>query len=470
MGPENHHVELQWDSVVDSRNPHNWPGWKRLYHTVCVALFAFTITYMSSAYAIGAAQTAQEFGVSQTVSLLGVSLFCLGLSLGPVLGAPLSETFGRLTVYRAGFPITVLFLIGSAVGKSIGSVLTCRFFAGLFGSPALSVGGGTIADIWPPSRRGPATYLFVAAPFLGPCLAPVVGGFLVERMGWRWLEWVSVFLGVGTCVFALGMRETYKEVILRHHSEKKPGSVKPVRHYLSTLRNWMALTMLRPMKMLVSEPIVLFLSLYVGFNFAVLYAFFASIPLVFAKTYNFSDSKIGLTFVALGIGVFLATLTSILCDKLIYQPKARRALSIGHVSSLPPENRLYPAVMGSLGTVVGLFWFAWTARSSVFWLSPVAALIPFNWGNLCIFSTTIVYIIDCYGPQYGASALSANAFTRYVLAAAFPLFTDQMYNSLTIPWATSLLGFVAVAMVPIPWILLAFGPKIRSWSRLAHVN
>lgn len=43
----------------------------------------------------------------------------------------------------------------------------------------------------------------------------------------------------------------------------------------------------------------------------------------------------------------------------------------------------------------------------------------------------------------------------------------SVYNTLTIPWATSLLGFIAVAMVPIPWLLLAFGPKIRSWSRLA---
>lgn len=34
-------------------------------------------------------------------------------------------------------------------------------------------------------------------------------------------------------------------------------------------------------------------------------------------------------------------------------------------------------------------------------------------------------MIDCYGARYGASALSANAFTRYVFAAAFPLFIIQ---------------------------------------------
>lgn len=34
-------------------------------------------------------------------------------------------------------------------------------------------------------------------------------------------------------------------------------------------------------------------------------------------------------------------------------------------------------------------------------------------------------MIDCYGARYGASALSANAFTRYIFAAAFPLFIIQ---------------------------------------------
>ena len=124
---------------------------------------------MSSAYAPGASQAAAELGVSETLSLTGVSLFCLGLSLGPMIGAPLSEEFGRLGVYRFGFPIAILFLIGSAVSNNIGAVVICRFFAGVFGSPALSVGGGTMADLWEPSRRGPATTLFVTAPFLGPC-------------------------------------------------------------------------------------------------------------------------------------------------------------------------------------------------------------------------------------------------------------------------------------------------------------
>ncbi|KAK1254144.1 hypothetical protein MKX08_008139 [Trichoderma sp. CBMAI-0020] len=464
--PESSHA-LDWED--DPRNPYNWSDGKRMYHTVCVALYAFTVTYMSSAYAPGAKATGERFHVSETVSLLGISLFCLGLAFGPMIGAPLSETAGRLVVYRLGLPLATLFLIGAAVSKGIASVVICRFFAGVFGSPALSVGGGTMADMWPPARRGPSTALFVMAPFMGPCIAPIIGGFVIERLNWRWLEWVSVFWGVATCIFALGMSETYKKTILERDMKKGNPSYRIKIPTLSwgAIHKWASESLVRPLQLLFTEPIVLFLSLYIGFDFAVLYAFFASIPLVFQETYHFNSHQNGLVFIALGIGALLATLTNVLCDRFIYTRKCAEARERGETGHIPPEERLYPALMGSFGVAIGLFWFAWTARPSVHWISPILALIPFNWGNLCIFATSITYMIDCYGARYGASALSANAFTRYVFAAAFPLFIIQMYDTLTTKWAASLLGFIAIGLIPIPWLLFRFGSKIRQKTRYA---
>ena len=52
----------------------------------------------------------------------------------------------------------------------------------------------------------------------------------------------------------------------------------------------------------------------------------------------------------------------------------------------------------------------------------------------------------------GASAMAANGLARYSMGAVFPLFTFQMYERLGIAWATSLLAFISVAMMPIPWV------------------
>jgi len=95
---------------------------------------------------------------------------------------------------------------------------------------------------------------------------------------------------------------------------------------------------------------------------------------------------------------------------------------------------------------------------------PVLAGVPFAFGNVTVFISAALYMIDVYGPLSGASAMAANGLLRYTMGAAFPLFTIQMYEKLGIKWATLLLAFICVAMIPIPWIFFKYGPSIRKRS------
>jgi hypothetical protein len=65
------------------------------------------------------------------------------------------------------------------------------------------------------------------------------------------------------------------------------------------------------------------------------------------------------------------------------------------------------------------------------------------------------YIIDTY-TFIAASALASNTVFRSLAGAAFPLFATQMYNKLNPRWASSLLGFIALAMMPIPFVLTKY--------------
>ena len=68
--------------------------------------------------------------------------------------------------------------------------------------------------------------------------------------------------------------------------------------------------------------------------------------------------------------------------------------------------------------------------------------------------------------MYSASAVAANGLLRYAFGAGFPLFTIQMYEKLGIAWATSLLAFIGLALLPIPFVLYKFGPSLRARSRM----
>lgn len=70
------------------------------------------------------------------------------------------------------------------------------------------------------------------------------------------------------------------------------------------------------------------------------------------------------------------------------------------------------------------------------------------------------YVIDCYA-GYAASANATLMATRSLLGALLPLAGPAMFEALGLGWGNSLLGFLALAFVPIPIIFTRYGKVIR---------
>ena len=77
------------------------------------------------------------------------------------------------------------------------------------------------------------------------------------------------------------------------------------------------------------------------------------------------------------------------------------------------------------------------------------------------------YLGDAY-PKYVASVYASNDLVRSGFGAAFPLFANAMYSKLGVAWASSLLGFLAIAFIPIPFVLYFYGKRIRLSSKMAR--
>lgn len=111
------------------------------------------------------------------------------------------------------------------------------------------------------------------------------------------------------------------------------------------------ITLIRPIRMLASEPIVLLYSVYNAFTFSVLFAFFEAFPFVFMGEYGFDIQQSGLTFLGIGAGVLLGALGAILVDLLVYQKIVRKGGE--RWTERGPEQRLYIGMVGDLCLPIG---------------------------------------------------------------------------------------------------------------------
>ncbi|CAG7916157.1 unnamed protein product [Penicillium olsonii] len=471
--------ELDWANDPD--NAKNWSTSKKIYNTAVPALLCMLISFGLAIYSPSHTSVQHDFQISSTLALLPFTLYVYGLAFGPAVSAPLSETFGRRFIYVFVTPIALLFILGASFAKNIAALAICRLLAGITISAPLAVGAGTIMDMWtgPQTNRGVVLIMTIA--FLGPALGELVGGWIAQYKNWQWSLWTTLFLGAGVWIFALGAQETYATPVKRRKAQKLglPVPPAPIPAGLPGIRFLFTVTLVRPLYMLVREPIVLLCSLYSSLNFSILFCFLACIPLIFETTYDFTPGQSGLVLIGIAVGCVLGGTVLVLLDAYTMKLHVRKL----NTAAPPPERMLWGAMIGGPFMAASLFWFAWTARPGIHWISSIIATGLFGFSNILVFVSTMLYLTNVYGAKSGASALAANGLLRYLVGGSFPLFTIpsmssclvspayisdfSVYNNLGYEWASSLLGFLAVAFAFLPWIFYVFGSRVRQSSAYA---
>ncbi|KAK0862656.1 hypothetical protein LTS02_007031 [Friedmanniomyces endolithicus] len=398
---------------------------KKWATTFALGFVTFCVTFASSVFSPGILATAREFNVSDEVMVLGTALFVLGFAFGPIIWGPASELYGRKMPLIVGFVIFGIFQVPVAVAQNVETI------------------------------------------FLGPTMGPLVGGFLVESagFGWRWTAWITLMASVvfGTIGWFV-IDESFGPVLLQHRAKKIRYATRnwaihaPADEIELNLSAFVTKYCTKPLMMLVWEPILLLMTIYISFIYGILYLFFETYPISFIEQRGWSLGQGGLPFIAVMGGVMMGGVINFVFIRTRY---VRILKQYGRV---PPEERLVPMMAGSIALPVGLFWFAWTSHPSS---SPIPQIIsgaPVGMGIVLIFLQGINYIIDVY-MMHSNSAIAGNTVIRSFVGAAFPMFAKYMYKSLGVQWATSVLGFVAVSLIPVPILFFVYGAKIRKLSK-----
>ncbi|KAH7238163.1 major facilitator superfamily domain-containing protein [Fusarium tricinctum] len=456
-----------WTGPNDPDNPRNFSTPAKVLSIASIASLAWASCFAGAIYAPAQEAVWQEFRQGKLSAVLPLSLYNLGMACGPLVGAPLSETYGRKTVYVATTPIFLVFLLGSGFAEDIVSLSVCRFFAGMFASPNVNNTSATIMDYCAPQYRGASLGIYYSIPSLGAAVGPLVGGFVQRSLGWRWTQWIAVVVTCALYIPVLFTKETYKKVVLRRRairmglgdsSSQQTSVARTIRHFFTVL-------ILRPLHMLFTEPIVTLVSLYNGFIFGLLYTFIISVPWIFRTCFGFSKTGESLSYLGITLGTLLACAPFVLIDFSYYQKRLLRWNQSHSNEPLPPEHRLISAMIGSILLPASLLIAGWTAEYQIHWFLPIFFQGVTMLACLLIYAGVNLFMLDAYGPLYGASASGAMMLSRYSLSFAFPMFALQMFESLGAGWATTVLAGFTVLMAPIPWCFFVFGERIRARSR-----
>lgn len=254
-------------------------------------------------FAPGIDKASSAFGVGSEVVTLGTTLFVLGFATGPIIWAPSSELVGRkwplvIAIFGEG-----IFTIACAVAKDIQTLIICRFFAGVCGASQLTVVPGVLADLFDNTFRGVAISIYALTVFGGPFIAPFAGGFTASSyLGWRWTLYIPAFLALATGALSIFLlKESYPPCILAAKAagiRKESGNwgihAKQEEVELE-IGGLIEKYLTRPLRLLVTQPVLLLISLYMSFIYGLVYALLEAYPVVFEQVYGMSPgiSEIG---------------------------------------------------------------------------------------------------------------------------------------------------------------------------------
>jgi len=463
-------IKVEWDEN-DPDNPFNWKFSYKCFITFQLGILALAPSMGSSIISPASKVIASDFHVSEEVTVLNVSLFVLGFALGPTFWAPISEIWGRKVSMLPPMFCLTLFSIGTAVSKSAASIFICRFLGGIFASAPVSNVSAALGDIWSREARGTAVSLYAIMVVGGPTLAPVIGAALTTKLSWRWTEYVEAIFAFSVFTFTLiFLPEVYGPVLLKHKAQrvrKETGNeayYHPHEDLKLDFKSIVTKQLSRPLRMLLTEPMVTCIAFYASFVYAVLYMTLEVFPIVFQEMRGLSLVLSSCSFIGLFIGVLFA-----LSINLGNQPRYIRAVRASGGKPVP-EARLPPMALGGIIFTIGLFWFGWTANyNSISIAVPLVATVFIGAGFNSIFQQCINFLVDTYG-IYAASATAANTFLRSLMACGLPLAAQPLFRAIGVGPGMSVLGAVAALAMPVPFLFMKYGYRLRKKSKFAPID
>ena len=244
-----------------------------------------------------------------------------------------------------------------------------------------------------------------------------------------------------------------------------PNEITPFKQRFSVKE--ILVTWIRPFKMFLTEPIVLTLSLLSGFSDALIFMFIQSFSLVY-KQYNWGTVAIGLSFLPILVGYFIAYAAFIPAIRRNMRDREQHPED----EKAQYESRLWWLLYTAPCLPIGLIGFAWTSSGPPLpWVASSIFAAVVGIANYSIYMATIDYMICAYGP-YSASATGGNGWSRDFLAGVLTIpatpFFENIGGQRHLEIASTILFAISFVLVIAVYAIYWYGPTLRARSPFAQ--
>lgn len=420
---------------------------------------------------------AQDLNVSVELVNLTVTSYLIFQGLAPSLWGPVSDVKGRRIAYCFTFFVFLGACIGLSQTKNYATLIVLRCLQSTGSASTIAIGSGVVGDITTRAERGGYMGIFQAGLLVPVAVGPIIGGAIAGSLGWRAIfTFLAIYSGVFLAILVLLLPETLRSIVA--NGSRAPSSLL-VRYPLSiyqriskvTWKPGVSQTQLSkrkhvdvtgPLRILVSKQataIILFLAIY----YAVWQMSITVMSTLFKRNYGLTETQIGLTFIANGVGSMIGTFVSgKMLDADFRRVKHRYEARLpslpptstayaqvdredaGREDSFPLEKARLRLVPGfSLVQCLSIILFGWTIQypEEVPIAIPIISTFITGWTAVSTQSVVMTYLIDVFPTRSAAASASLN-LARCLFAAGGTSFVMPLVNAVGIG-----LGFTICAAV-----------------------
>jgi EmrB/QacA subfamily drug resistance transporter len=173
----------------------------------------FMILLDSTIVAVANPSIMTKLGASYDTVIWVTSAYLLGYAVPLLVAGRLGDRFGPKNLYLGGLAVFTAASLWCGLSGTIGMLIAARVVQGIGAGVLTPQTLSVITRIFPPERRGMAMSVWGATAGVATLVGPLAGGVLVDALGWAWIFFVNVpigIIGLGLAVWLIPVLPTHR--------------------------------------------------------------------------------------------------------------------------------------------------------------------------------------------------------------------------------------------------------------------